>query len=78
MEILVDSNVILDIATEDPVWFRWSSETIERYGEENVLAINPVVYAEVSIGFERIEEVEEVLPETHFRRLAIPWEGVDR
>jgi len=61
MEILVDSNVILGIATEDADWFRWSSETLAFYRDRNVLVINPIIYAEVSVGFKRIEEVDEIL-----------------
>ena len=75
MDILVDSNVILDIATEDRHWFRWSSETLANYAETHTLVINPIIYAEVSIGFDRIEDVEMVLPTSHFRRDPIPWEA---
>ncbi len=75
MAVLVDSNVILDIATEDPVWFSWSSDALTRWAERDLLVINPVVYAEVSVAFDRIEELESVLPRTHFRRDPIPWEA---
>jgi len=75
MDILVDSNVILDIVTEDKKWFRWSSEMLASYAETHTLLINPIIYAEVSIGFDRIEDVEEVLPLTFFRRDSIPWEA---
>ncbi|MBA7637441.1 hypothetical protein ES703_45085 [subsurface metagenome] len=75
MEILVDSNVILDIVTEDPQWFQWSSEIFAYYADTHILVINPIIYAEVSIGFERIEEVEDVLPLTDFRRAQLPWES---
>jgi len=75
MEILVDSNVILDIVTEDPKWFQWSSETLANYASSHILVINPIIYAEVSIGFKRIEEVDEVLPMTYFRRVQISWEA---
>lgn len=75
MDILVDSNILLDIVTEDTDWFQWSSETLARYAEHNALSINPIIYAEVSIGFERIEEVEEVLSKDFFRRLPLPWEA---
>ena len=57
MDILVDSNIILDIVTEDHRWFEWSSATLSRLVEKHGLAINPIIYAEVSIGFERIEEL---------------------
>jgi predicted nucleic acid-binding protein len=75
MDLLVDSNVILDIATEDKDWFRWSSETLANYAETHTLVINPIIYAEVSICFDRIEEVDTVLPVSFFRRDAIPWEA---
>ena len=73
--ILVDSNVLLDIITEDKHWYEWSAETLEQYADENILAINPVIYAEVSIGFERIEDMEAALPESYIVRLPIPTEA---
>jgi hypothetical protein len=75
MDILVDSNVILDIVTEDKKWFLWSSQALARYAETHTLVINPIIYAEVSVGFDRIEDVEEVLPSAFFRRDPIPWEA---
>ena len=71
--VLVDSNVLLDVITEDPEWARWSAEQIERVAEESVLCINPIVYAEVSIGFERVEDLEAALPPESFRRDSLPW-----
>ncbi len=73
--ILVDSNVLLDIITEDKRWYEWSAETLERYADENILAINPVIYVEVSIGFERIEDMEAALPESYIVRLPISTEA---
>ncbi len=75
MDILVDSNVILDIVTEDKTWFQWSSETLARYAENHLLIINPMIYAEVSMGFDRIEDVEIVLSPTFFRREPLPREA---
>ncbi len=75
MDILVDSNVILDIVTEDEKWFPWSSQALAKYAETHTLVINPIIYAEVSVGFDRIEDVEEVLPSAFFRRDPIPWEA---
>jgi len=74
MDILVDSNVILDIVTEDKKWFLWSSQALAKYAETHTLVINPIIYAEVSVGFDRIEDVEEVLPSAFFLRDPIPWE----
>ncbi|MHB2015709.1 MAG: type II toxin-antitoxin system VapC family toxin [Candidatus Xenobia bacterium] len=73
--VLVDSNVILDVATEDPRWCAWSAEQLERCAEDSVLCINPLIYAEVSIGYAAIEEVEQVLVPETFRRLPLPWEA---
>ena len=73
--VLVDSNVLLDVLTEDPAWFEWSAETLRREADRALLAINPIVYGEVSIRFERIEELDEALPEDVFRREALPWES---
>jgi predicted nucleic acid-binding protein len=74
-EVLVDSNVILDVLTEDERWFEWSSTALSHCGEKGVLAINPIVYAEVSLRFTSIEELEEALPADDFRRLPLPWEA---
>ena len=73
--ILVDSNVLLDIFTEDSRWLSWSSAALEQAANESRLIINPVIYAEASIRFERIEELDEALPATMFEREDIPYEG---
>lgn len=73
--ILVDTSVLLDILTEDPVWYPWSAATLAECAETSTLAVNPVIYAEVSVGFERIEDVEEALPAGLFARLPLPWEA---
>ena len=73
--VLVDSNVLLDILEEDPQWFAWSAEQLAAAAEQHVLIINPVIYAEVSIGFERIEELEAALPANSFERRQLPWEA---
>lgn len=73
--VLVDSNVLLDVATEDPIWSAWSSATLERVGEESILVINALVYAEVSVGFPTIEALEAALPIELFRRELLPYEA---
>ena len=72
---LVDANVILDIVTEDSDWLDWSAAMLEEAAEGGTLAINPVVYAEVAVRFDRIEDLEEALPSAYFRREPIPWEA---
>jgi len=63
------------VATEDPAWADWSSSTLERLADEAVLVINALVYAEVSIGFETIEELEEALSVELYRRESLPYEA---
>lgn len=71
--VLVDSNVLLDVLTDDPVWLAWSSEALADAADAGRLVINPLVYAEVSIGFERIEELDQALPAETFLRAPLPW-----
>jgi predicted nucleic acid-binding protein len=75
MSVLVDSSVILDIFTDDSMWFDWSSEAIAVASEESRLVINPVIYAEVSVRFSRIEELDTALPIDMFAREPIPYEA---
>ncbi|MWV50951.1 PIN domain-containing protein [Rathayibacter sp. VKM Ac-2803] len=70
---LVDSNVLLDVLTDDPTWSDWSAAALEEALDRGPVVINPIVYSEVSVGFDRIEELEEALPPTHFLREALPW-----
>ena len=74
-QILVDSNVILDVLTEDEEWFDWSAQRLEECASRGRLCINPLIYSEVSVGFERIEELDDVLSPSDFSRLPLPWEA---
>ena len=73
--VLVDSNVILDVVSEDPKWFDWSSRQLREWAEHAILVINPIIYAEVSIRFDRIEDLDAALPVEFFQRAALPWEA---
>jgi predicted nucleic acid-binding protein len=73
--VLVDSNIILDIVTEDADWLDWSADALERSAESARLVINPVIYAEVAIGFATIEELEEAVPADFFTREPLPWDA---
>ena len=73
--VLVDSNVLLDVATIDSAWGDWSAEILERTADAASLVINPLVYAEVSIGFGSIEDLERALPVDLYRREALPFEA---
>ena len=72
---LVDSNVLLDVITEDDEWVDWSASALSRAADISMLAINPIVYAEVAARFARIEDLEEAVPPDYYRRLALPWEA---
>lgn len=70
---LVDSNVLLDVIGTNPTWYEWSASALESAADRGPLIINPVIYAEVSVRFTRIEELNEVLPPEDFVRSPIPW-----
>ena len=72
---LVDSNVILDVLTEDAEWFDWSTAALARQADAGPLVVNPLVYAEVACRFDRIEDLEAALPADYFLRRALPWEA---
>ena len=73
--VLVDSNVILDVATIDEVWSAWSEAAMRRLADETALVINPLIYAEVSVRYETVEELEAVVPTDVFRRDSLPYEA---
>ena len=75
MPALIDSNVLLDIFTEDPVWFEWSSEMLSKVSEQGLIFINPIIYAEISHGFDRIEVLEDALPSSFIQRDDLPYEA---
>jgi predicted nucleic acid-binding protein len=70
---LIDSNVLLDVATEDPHWCQWSSAALTTAARTAPLLINPLIYAEVSMNYDTIEELDEALPEQLFRRVPLPY-----
>ena len=72
---LVDSNVLLDVITEDPEWLDWSAAALARAADTSPLVINPIVYAEVAARFERIEDLEDALPRDYYERRPLPWEA---
>ena len=73
--VLVDANVLLDVMTDDPQWYAWSAEQLDACAAKAELCINPIVYAQVSVGFARIEELDDALPPDAFTRLELPWEA---
>ncbi|MGB3918904.1 PIN domain-containing protein [Thiothrix litoralis] len=74
--VFVDSCVLLDLFTDDPNWADWSENVLERYSKTNTLYINSIVYTEVSIGFDKIEEVEAAISELGIKVLEMPREAL--
>jgi hypothetical protein len=69
---LVDTNVLLDIATNDPKWAAWSLRHLDVAAIRGPALINAVVYAEFSIGYARIEEVDQVLADVDLKLAETP------
>jgi predicted nucleic acid-binding protein len=74
--VLVDTNVLLDVLQDDPQWAAWSQEKLDAASTTDTLAINPVIYSELSIAFERIEELEAVITEGSLAVEPIPREAL--
>lgn len=72
---LVDSSVLLDIFTDDPRWADWSAEALGNARDLGSLAIDPIIYAEVSTAFATIEALDDALPAADFRREPLPYEA---
>ena len=74
--ILVDTNVLLDVLQDDPQWAQWSQEQLESASLLEPLAINDVIYSELSISFQRIEELEAVIAEASLSVEPMPRESL--
>jgi hypothetical protein len=74
--VFVDSCILLDLFTDDAKWANWSESVLGKYSQSNTLFINSVVYTEVSIGFNRIEEVEKAIEQVGVKVLEIPREAL--
>jgi predicted nucleic acid-binding protein len=74
--ILVDTNVILDVVQDDPSWAEWSQAQLDAASLRGDLAINEIVYAELSIAFARIEELESLLEQATLKLLPLPREAL--
>ena len=71
--MLVDASVLLDVLTEDPDWAAWSGDALADAADLGRLVINPIVYAEVSIGFSAVEDLDHAIPESDFDREPLPY-----
>ncbi len=77
MGILVDTNVIIDVLTDDPSWAEWSIAQLENYSDSG-LVINPVVYAELCFGCPSTEFVDDVVRKFGLIYHEIPRQGLFR
>jgi predicted nucleic acid-binding protein len=74
--ILLDSCILLDLFTNDPKWADWSESILDKYSQTNTLYINTIIYTEISIGFKKIEELEEAISQLNIKVLEIPREAL--
>ena len=74
--VLVDSNIVLDVFLNDPKWAGWSESKLDEYDQLGILYINSIVYSEVSIGFDLIEDLESAIARAGFQVLEIPKEAL--
>ena len=75
---LIDSNVLIDVIHEDPVWLEWSAATITDCLARGRLAINPLIYAEVSAYFSSDRDTDTALPARLYERLELPTRKLRR
>jgi predicted nucleic acid-binding protein len=73
--VMVDANVLLDLLTDDPVWFDWSARQIKKAREIGLLVINPIIYAEISNAFTTERELDDYVSPTDYIRQPLPYEA---
>lgn len=73
--VMIDTCVLLDVVTEDAAWFAWSSEALRQAADDAMVVLNPVIYSELSVGFERIEDLESLFSPEVFEYRPIPREA---
>jgi predicted nucleic acid-binding protein len=70
---LIDSNIILDVVTDDQEWGDWSAAMLSQAAQQGRLVVNPIIYGEVACRFTRIEDLDAALPSDYFTREPLPW-----
>jgi predicted nucleic acid-binding protein len=71
--LLIDSNVLLDVLTESPPWWSWSSAALREAANRASLVVNPIIYAEVSVRFSSMEELDALLAKSDLVREPVPY-----
>ncbi len=77
MSILVDTNVIIDIITDDSNWADWSIKAMEQHADHDLL-INPAIYAELCFGYNSVEEVDYLIRQFGLKFQEVPKAGLFR
>ena len=72
---LVDTNILFDYLSEDSKWFEWSTTMMTDAAEHGTLAINAIIYAEISVRYDRMDDLDNALPSDYFIRAPLPWEA---
>ena len=72
---LIDTNVLFDLLSQDAEWSDWSAAKIADAADRGPVVINPIIYAEISVRYDRIEDVDLALPSDYFVRAPLPWEA---
>lgn len=70
--MLVDTNVLVDVLENDPDWADWSIAQLQAQSKVHRLAINPIIYSELSLSFSTVEALDQVLDSMELRMLEIP------
>ncbi|MFJ6328060.1 MULTISPECIES: type II toxin-antitoxin system VapC family toxin [unclassified Rhizobium] len=73
MVTIVDTNVLVDLAIPGSAWYGWSTGQILSAFKRGPVVINPIIYAEFSVRYSSVDRVEELLPQSEFRRENLPW-----
>ncbi len=72
---LIDSNVLIDLFDDDSEWQGWSDAMVSECARRGPLVINPLIVAEISAGYDSLDEVDQLLSEPYVRREPLPWEA---
>lgn len=73
MATLVDTNVLVDIAVRDPHWCGWSKAQMAAAARRGAIVINSIIYSEFSVRYDRLEDVDYLLPEGLYSQESLPW-----
>jgi hypothetical protein len=69
---LVDSSVLLDVVTDDPIWADWAQQQLDTASRVGDMVINPMIYAEVSLAYASVEDLDAGVAAVGLELLEIP------